>query len=547
MKTLSGNFTMVTTLLLSLFFSLSCSTDTDLLAEAVLLDKFPHEGTVVNDFFIVRPNESAILNVLSNDGFTSDDNVRITEISSPTMGSVEISEDATTITYTPQSVSDQNQGENTTDGPRSNSESQEEDDATTNDSSNDENHDENTSNGNSSNSESQEEDESSSEELPIGETQQEGRPVVESSGSEDQSEENSSTSNNETTQDQSATNEVESSSTQESTETTDTFTYTTEVVNEDETTSTEVGTVEVIIESSDEEEETANEDEQESVTAGETTTEDQETPAEPQEVTTTENETNQSVNLLFSSGFEGVSLGAPHDGYQYLSGSDTETGFSWPMRILGSNFSGIHRVNDDGGKAIENKIERTTGPRGTSTSTLFQEVKYDVQVTQTPYQINNIQENPKELYMSYWMKTDDTSVKGIDKWRAIWEYKTDKYATNKDGFRMIAFMATDYQGNPYWLFQGDTSPQNPVWQVANYDIPLIMGEWFKVEYYIKWSDGPDGYASMKVNDQLIGEHTGATTSKSDDMNFIMLTQVYGNSYPMHQWVDDIEIWDGLPN
>lgn len=323
----------------------------------------------------------------------------------------------------------------------------------------------------------------------------------------------------------------------EDSETTDTFTYTTEVNHEDETSSTEIGTVELVIDMSSEEESTSEEEEEEDTTDTE--------PGEDDDSNSNDTD-NASANLLFSSGFEGVRLSAPKDGYQYLSGTDQVTGHSWPMRILGSDFSGIHRVNDGGGNAIANRIEETGGPKGGRTSALFQQVKYDVQVTQTPYQINNIKENPKELYMSYWMKTDDTAVKGIDKWRAIWEYKTDNYASNKDGFRMIAFMATDYEGKPYWLFQGDTSPQTPVWQAKNTSVPLILNEWFKVEYYIKWSNGADGYASMKVNGQLIGEHHGPTTANSDDMNFIMLTQVYGNSHPMHQWVDDIEIWDGLP-
>lgn len=257
------------------------------------------------------------------------------------------------------------------------------------------------------------------------------------------------------------------------------------------------------------------------------------------------------ANLLFSSGFEGVSLTETQYDYQYIIGKDIETGYSWPPEILGSSNnnepSGIHNVNDDNGGAIDNAIETIPGPQGNQTATLFQRVNYDVQVTQAPYQINDIQENPDELYISYWMKTDDSSVQGIDKWRAIWEYKTDKYATYEDGFRMIAFMATDIKGNPYWMLQGDTSPQNPIWQIRNTEIPLIMGEWFKVEYHIKWSNGTDGYASMKVNGQLIGEHHGVTTSKNDSLDFIMLTQVYGSNYPMYQWVDDVEIWDGVPN
>lgn len=252
-------------------------------------------------------------------------------------------------------------------------------------------------------------------------------------------------------------------------------------------------------------------------------------------------------NLLFSSGFEGIELGVPIKDYQYFKGTDSETGSTWPIKILGSGFSGIHNINDDDGKAINNDIVKIIGPKEHETSALFQRINYEVKVTQAPLQINEIKENPKELYMSYWMKTDETSIKGLDKWRAIWEYKTINYETNKDGFRMIAFMATDKDGKPFWCFQGDTSPQTPVWQVENYNIPLILNKWFKVEFYLKWGAKSNGYASMKINGKLIGEHYGATTSNSKDLDFIMLTQVYGNSYPMHQWVDDIEIWDGLPN
>ena len=54
--------------------------------------------------------------------------------------------------------------------------------------------------------------------------------------------------------------------------------------------------------------------------------------------------------------------------------------------------SGIHTVNDGGKPAI--------GWTGMETTTLFQRVNYDVQVTQTPYQINNIKENPDKLYMT---------------------------------------------------------------------------------------------------------------------------------------------------
>lgn len=261
------------------------------------------------------------------------------------------------------------------------------------------------------------------------------------------------------------------------------------------------------------------------------------------------NEDKNETKLLFKSGFEGETfISDTQDNYQVIKGTDSESGATWPIKILGSDFSGIHRIQDDNGPAIENYLDRTPNRSGEQTTALFQRVNYDIGVTQTPYQINNIKTNPTELYMSYWMKTDDTSLNAPDKWRALWEFKTKKYNENKgEGFRMIAFMATDLEGKLFWQFQGDKKPTEPIWQIRNRTIPVIRDEWFKVSYYIKWSKGSDGYASMHVNDQLIAEHNGATTANADDMDFIILTQVYGNSHPMHQWVDDIEIWQGLPN
>lgn len=252
--------------------------------------------------------------------------------------------------------------------------------------------------------------------------------------------------------------------------------------------------------------------------------------------------------LLFKSGFEeGTIISDIQDNYQVIRGTDAETDFSWPISILGSNFSGIHRIQDDNGPAIDNYLESVPGPTGSETTALFQRVNYDIGVTQTPYQINNIQNNPTELFMTYWMKTDDTSLQGPDKWRALWEYKTENYnENNQNGFRMIAFMATDENGELRWLFQGDKNPREAIWLVKNTTVPVIRNEWFKVSYHIKWSNGSNGYAAMRVNGELIAEHKGATTANSDDLDFIILTQVYGNTHPMHQWVDDIEIWRGLP-
>jgi hypothetical protein len=439
--------------------------------------------------------------------------VRITEISSPAYGSVEINEDAISITYTPQTSEEE---EDTVEDETAPNDTQEAE--------------QNTTGGESVANDTQEEEEEEEEDTTSDETTVNG--IQEENTAEDKP-----LANEQETANQEAIH------TEETSETTDTFTYTAEVVNEDDTTSIGVGTVEVVIESLDETETTGENDGETNPSDGTTT--------EEQNDTATDTVENQTATLLFSSGFEGVTLSNPSYDYRYIQGTDKNTGFSWPPKILGSTGteqepSGIHTINDGGSSTITNRLETVLGPKGNQTTALYQGIDGTTGVTQTPYQINNIQENPDELYITYWMKIDDTSLSGAHKWRALWEYKTDDYGSG-GGFRMIAFIYTDNNGRAYWNFQGDRNPSNAVWEKSNFDIPVPRDEWFKVEYFFKWSEGADGRAFMKVNGQLVGEHRGATTANSKDLDFIILTQVYGDTSPMHQWVDDIEIWDGLPN
>jgi Big-like domain-containing protein len=84
-----------------LFFQLSCSKDSDLLADYVLADTQDAIAIklVVNDNYVLTNNNSIVLDVLSNDTFTEQDNVTIIETSTPTNGNVVVNED-NTLTYT---------------------------------------------------------------------------------------------------------------------------------------------------------------------------------------------------------------------------------------------------------------------------------------------------------------------------------------------------------------------------------------------------------------------------------------------------------------
>ncbi len=87
-------------LLIILLSSLSCSKDSDLLAEYVVADTQIQGRFVVDDFFFVSLSGSTTLDVLANDGIDEEDSATITNVTQPDNGTVTLN-DNSTITYTP--------------------------------------------------------------------------------------------------------------------------------------------------------------------------------------------------------------------------------------------------------------------------------------------------------------------------------------------------------------------------------------------------------------------------------------------------------------
>jgi len=262
------------------------------------------------------------------------------------------------------------------------------------------------------------------------------------------------------------------------------------------------------------------------------------------------NSTSEEPILLFKSGFEGdvylddVAYENSED-YRYIRGEDSETGFSWPIEILGATGSGMHFIEDDNHQAVDCDIRTVIGHDGEPSKVLYMEENYHTDATQCPYEILNIDDGRKDLYIKYWLKIDEESLGQIDKWRVLFEYKTRGYALGT-GFRLIAYIYTDEHGNPYWHFQGDKSSKLPIWEVDNYDLPVVGNEWFKMEFYWKFGNKKNGFAQWKINDEIVAEVHDKTTRNNRPLDVIMLSTVYGNGNPKQQWVDDIEIWEGLP-
>ncbi len=259
---------------------------------------------------------------------------------------------------------------------------------------------------------------------------------------------------------------------------------------------------------------------------------------------------NSETRLLFSSGFEeevyiDTAVVPLSEDYRFIRGTDKETGYRWPIEILGASHSALHYVDDDNFQAVESKIQTVIGRNGDPTRALYSIEHYKTLYTQCPYEILDIKDGKRDLYIKYWIKMDSTSLSQPNMWRTFFEWKSKDYA-NGDGFRLIAFIYSDDQGRSYWHWQGDANPENPVWEIDNKTVPVPINEWFLTEFYWHWSEGNDGRALWKVNGQIIGNHYGPTTRNSKPIDFIMLSQIYGDANPKYQWVDDIEIWDGIP-
>jgi hypothetical protein len=86
--------------LIFLLLSLSCSKDSDLLADYVVADIEIQGRFVVDDFFFVSLSGSTTLDVLANDDLDEEDSAIITNVTQPNNGTVTLN-DNSTITYAP--------------------------------------------------------------------------------------------------------------------------------------------------------------------------------------------------------------------------------------------------------------------------------------------------------------------------------------------------------------------------------------------------------------------------------------------------------------
>jgi len=252
------------------------------------------------------------------------------------------------------------------------------------------------------------------------------------------------------------------------------------------------------------------------------------------------------ANLLFSTGFEGsVSLGSPKinsntEALQSLQNTGTVWGSSPTVQML----SGAGNY----GSVFSNSITATTGHDGSQTRALHLGVNSrPADFTQSPLLFSPKSE-PGDFYMSAWMKLPDNlwSKLGAGGWFSpLPEWKS------AGDFRVLPSIGALSNGKLVWNMQWDTNangnvPLQTFWRETNSSVEVPQGEWFKVEMFTHRGNS-DGRTWLKVNGQTLFDHTGDNIG----VNNAPIDRIFiGNPYsskPIDVWLDDVQIWDGVPS
>jgi hypothetical protein len=276
------------------------------------------------------------------------------------------------------------------------------------------------------------------------------------------------------------------------------------------------------------------------------------------------------ATLLFSSGFESATtLDTPisygNGARQYLSGTDSTTGFNWTNKVWGGDFSFNLIVNRPiNGTPLSfymhNEIQNVTGHDGKPTQALYMEITNQ---GGSFIQDELTLEPPSEqgdMYVSFWLKLQPdllTSVMTPQNWFMVFEWKTGGPTT--EDYRMKAEIdswgdgcgGVKPNGPMFWRVTADNNYTNgyqEYWHVDNCGYAIPVDQWFKFEVFWHRSHSSDGRFWMAVDGHIICDRYEANYGVSNDpIDRIFLPNLYTNGpYPVYWWVDNLQIWDGFP-
>jgi hypothetical protein len=300
-----------------------------------------------------------------------------------------------------------------------------------------------------------------------------------------------------------------------------------------------------------------------------------------------------AATLLFKTGFEpGTALpsipssqAGPRAYFQYFSGTDNSTGFSWSQfPFQDAAAVGLHNEpygSDLVANHFFNKLDTSVYHSGSQSLYLdIEGYTNGLCCPQVPLQSSASSNPAKQVYLRYWMMLPSslatflsgntqfywhtgTAWKTLDDYRQFLNFTTALDANSNPVYNTLhpnmiedaggincssnsprSCIYTDpITGNTYQ----DLSVQRKFVNVVNTSITIPTGKWFEVEYYFKRSTGSDGEFDTAINGQTVaktfGPNYGVDLEEIRDMYWVSL---YSSFFPMSEWVDDLEIWDDPP-
>ena len=269
-------------------------------------------------------------------------------------------------------------------------------------------------------------------------------------------------------------------------------------------------------------------------------------------------------------------LSAPSDCYgtgcwQNITGVDPSTGFAWPPNIWGGGRTRFQMLADASvdaktiGNYMVNQIQTVTGHDGNPTRALYSEIKKSGccgtqpqggRPTQNPFMIQPVGET-SDLYIRYWIKLQPDLLQLMNppnpNWRVLFEWKTGTLGDDGD-YRVLVELVTWGPGGPLsWYIVGDnvasrSQTRQIYWEKYTTTTTQTLRDWMKFEAFWHRSRGNDGRVWMAINGRVIVNRYGPNMGINNaPINRIMVSLLYSSSaYPIYQWVDDVQIWDGFP-
>lgn len=284
---------------------------------------------------------------------------------------------------------------------------------------------------------------------------------------------------------------------------------------------------------------------------------------------------------VFKSGFENNTTIGPDNGFggsgffQSVTGTDTSTGYTWPLNLWGAQQMGIHLDPEDGYTDADtshflNEIVTMTGHTGASTKALHMKIfGYDNNscCAQDVLEANTFSTPIHDEYFRIWVNISSQLLTNFaansNDFEVLWEWKTlnnTRVGTN----------INNSGGTPYWSFQTDDlgrsmacqyedpntgatysgcSTYVNLWQIygRQKSLPVPIGQWFLLEVWQHRSIGQDGRYAYAVNGTLVYDYRGPNYGLgNEEVTNSYYMNMYGAQFPKEWWLDDIEVRDSLP-